>query len=308
MPSLKDLRNRITSVKSTRKITSAMKMVAASKLRRAQEQAHAAQPYAQRMQGMLSRLAANYVVTPAAPRMLVGSGSDQVHLLIVLTSDRGLAGGFNSYVVREARRQIATLVADGKTVKLLTVGRKARDLLRRDHRDKILESLEGIGRKKLSFTDATVIAKAALDQFDAGQVDVITIIYNRFKSVMAQVPTQLQMVPFKLPVVKAAAVDAHAHAHAQHDHTHVVPPASYEFEPSEEEILAELLPRNFAIQLYSALLDSAAGEQAARMTAMDNATRNAGDAINRYTLAYNRARQAAITKELIEIVSGAEAL
>jgi F-type H+-transporting ATPase subunit gamma len=297
MPSLKDLRNRIGSVKSTRKITSAMKMVAASKLRRAQEQAHAAQPYAQRMQGMLSRLAANYVVTPAAPRLLVGSGTDQVHLLIVLTSDRGLAGGFNSYVVREARRQIANLLADGKTVKVLTVGRKARDLLRRDHRDRIVESLEGIGRKKLSFTDATAIAKAALDRFEAGEVDVVTVIYNRFKSVMSQVPTQLQLVPFKLPVVKAATDDGHGHA-----------PAVYEFEPSEEDILAELLPRNLAIQLYSALLDSAAGEQAARMTAMDNATRNAGDAINRYTLAYNRARQAAITKELIEIVSGAEAL
>jgi F-type H+-transporting ATPase subunit gamma len=297
MPSLKDLRNRIGSVKSTRKITSAMKMVAASKLRRAQEQAHAAQPYAQRMQGMLSRLAVNYVVTPAAPRLLVGSGGDQVHLLIVLTSDRGLAGGFNSYVVREARRQIATLVADGKTVKLLTVGRKARDLLRRDHRDRIVESLEGVGRRKLSFTDATAIAKAALDKFDAGEVDVVTVIYNRFKSVMSQVPTQLQLVPFKLPVAKTPTDDGHGHA-----------PSVYKFEPSEEDILAELLPRNLAIQLYSALLDSAAGEQAARMTAMDNATRNAGDAINRYTLAYNRARQAAITKELIEIVSGAEAL
>ncbi|WP_420244644.1 F0F1 ATP synthase subunit gamma [Roseiterribacter gracilis] len=305
MPSLKDLRNRITSVKSTRKITSAMKMVAASKLRRAQEQAHAAQPYAQRMQGMLSRLAANYVVTPAAPRLLVGSGKDQTHLLIVLTSDRGLAGGFNSYVVREARRQIAALLAEGKTVKVLTVGRKARDLLRRDHRERIIDSLEGIGRKKLSFTDATVIAKAALDKFDAGEVDVVTVIYNRFKSVMAQIPTQLQLVPFQLPKAKPVAADPHAH-HGHHEH--VVPPAVYEFEPSEEEILAELLPRNLAIQLYSALLDSAAGEQAARMTAMDNATRNAGDAINRYTLAYNRARQAAITKELIEIVSGAEAL
>ncbi|GIL41236.1 ATP synthase gamma chain [Rhodospirillales bacterium TMPK1] len=282
-----------------------MKMVAASKLRRAQEQAHAAQPYAQRMQGMLSRLAANYVVTPAAPRLLVGSGKDQTHLLIVLTSDRGLAGGFNSYVVREARRQIAALLAEGKTVKVLTVGRKARDLLRRDHRERIIDSLEGIGRKKLSFTDATVIAKAALDKFDAGEVDVVTVIYNRFKSVMAQIPTQLQLVPFQLPKAKPVAADPHAH-HGHHEH--VVPPAVYEFEPSEEEILAELLPRNLAIQLYSALLDSAAGEQAARMTAMDNATRNAGDAINRYTLAYNRARQAAITKELIEIVSGAEAL
>ncbi|MDB5367945.1 MAG: atpG [Rhodospirillales bacterium] len=304
MPSLKDLRNRIGSVKSTRKITSAMKMVAASKLRRAQEQAHAAQPYAQRMQGMLSRLAANYVVTPASPRLLVGSGADQVHLLIVLTSDRGLAGGFNSYVVREARRQIANLLVDGKTVKVLTVGRKARDLLRRDHRERIVDSLEGVGRKKLSFSDATMIAKAALDRFDSGEVDVVTVIYNRFKSVMAQVPTQLQLVPFQLPKAKPA-----NDAHDKHRGEAAGPvPASYEFEPNEEDILAELLPRNLAIQLYSALLDSAAGEQAARMTAMDNATRNAGDAINRYTLAYNRARQAAITKELIEIVSGAEAL
>jgi F-type H+-transporting ATPase subunit gamma len=308
MPSLKDLRNRITSVKSTRKITSAMKMVAASKLRRAQEQATAAQPYAQRMQGMLSRLAANYVVTPAAPRLLVGSGRDQTHLLVVLTSDRGLAGGFNAYVVREARRQISVLLAEGKTVKVLTVGRKARDLLRRDHKDRIIESLEGIGRKKLSFTDAADIAKLALAKFDAGEVDVITVIYNRFKSVMSQVPTQLQLVPFQLPKAKPVAVDPLTAAHENHDHVHHQAPAVYEFEPSEEEILAELLPRNLAIQLYSALLDSAAGEQAARMTAMDNATRNAGDAINRYTLAYNRARQAAITKELIEIVSGAEAL
>jgi F-type H+-transporting ATPase subunit gamma len=296
MPSLKDLRNKIGSVKSTRKITSAMKMVAASKLRRAQEQAQAAQPYAARMQVMLSRLAANYVVTPAAPRLLVGSGRDQTHLLIVVTSDRGLAGGFNSYVVREARRQITNLLADGKTVKILTVGRKARDLLRRDHRDRIVESLEGVGRQRLSFNDAAAIAKAALDRFESGEVDVVTLVYNRFKSVMSQVPTHQQLVPFKLPEAKPL--------HGEEGHA----PAVYAFEPGEEEILAELLPRNLAIQLYSALLDSAAGEQAARMTAMDNATRNAGDAINRYTLAYNRARQAAITKELIEIVSGAEAL
>jgi F-type H+-transporting ATPase subunit gamma len=295
MPSLKDLRNRITSVRSMRKITSAMKMVAASKLRRAQEQAQVAQPYADRMAGILARLAANYTPSPSSPRLLTGSGSDRVHLLIVITSDRGLAGGFNSNAVREARRAIRQLLADGKEVKLLTVGRKAKDLLRRDNADRIVKSFEGIGRKRVSFAEAEEVGRAVLTLFESGAFDIGTVIYNRFKSVVAQVPTQKQLIPFALPVVDEQPKDGE-------------PRAVYEFEPDEDEILAELLPRNFAIQIYGALLDSAAGEQAARMTAMDNASRNAEDMGKKLTLNYNRARQAYITKELIEIVSGAEAL
>ena len=295
MPSLKDLRNSIGSVRNMRKITSAMKMVAASKLRRAQEQAQIAQPYAQRMQGILSRLAANYVATTSSPKLLTGTGKDQVHLLVVVTSDRGLAGGFNSNAVREARKTIRQLLAEGKEVKLLTVGRKAKDLLRRDHADRLGRTFEGIGSKRVAFSEAEGIANAIVAMYEAGEFDVCTIIYNRFKSVIAQIPTATQLIPFALPVDAAKTEAAAARA-------------VYEFEPSEDEILEALLPRNFAIQIYGALLDSAAGEQAARMTAMDNASRNAEDLTKRLTLRYNRARQAAITKELIEIVSGAEAL
>ena len=295
MPSLKDLRNSIASVRNMRKITSAMKMVAASKLRRAQEQAQVAQPYAERMAGILSRLAANYVATASSPKLLSGTGKDQVHLLVVVTSDRGLAGGFNSNAVREARRVIRQLLVDGKEVKLLTVGRKAKDLLRRDQADRLGKTFEGIGSKRVAFSEAEGVANAIVEMYEAGEFDVCTIIYNRFKSVISQVPTTTQLIPFALPTgtVKADA--------------HEVRPV-YEFEPSEDEILAALLPRNFAIQIYGALLDSAAGEQAARMTAMDNASRNAEDLTKKLTLRYNRARQASITKELIEIVSGAEAL
>jgi len=295
MPSLKDLRNSIGSVRNMRKITSAMKMVAASKLRRAQEQAQIAQPYAQRMQGILSRLAANYVATTSSPKLLTGTGKDQVHLLLVVTSDRGLAGGFNSNSVREARKVIRQLLTEGKEVKLLTVGRKAKDLLRRDQANRMVQTFEGIGSKRVAFTEAEGIANAIVAMYEAGAFDVCTIIYNRFKSVIAQIPTATQLIPFALPVdaVKTESREARA---------------VYEFEPSEDEILEALLPRNFAIQIYGALLDSAAGEQAARMTAMDNASRNAEDLTKRLTLRYNRARQAAITKELIEIVSGAEAL
>jgi F-type H+-transporting ATPase subunit gamma len=295
MPSLKDLRNSIASVRNMRKITSAMKMVAASKLRRAQEQAQVAQPYAERMAGILSRLAANYVATASSPKLLAGTGKDQVHLLVVVTSDRGLAGGFNSNSVREARRVIRQLLADGKEVKLLTVGRKAKDLLRRDQADRLGKTFEGIGSKRVAFSEAEGVANAIVAMYEAGEFDVCTIIYNRFKSVISQVPTATQLIPFALPT---GAVRAESHE---------VRPV-YEFEPSEDEILAALLPRNFAIQIYGALLDSAAGEQAARMTAMDNASRNAEDLTKKLTLRYNRARQASITKELIEIVSGAEAL
>ncbi len=295
MPSLKDLRNSIASVRNMRKITSAMKMVAASKLRRAQEQAQIAQPYAERMAGILSRLAANYVATASSPKLLTGTGKDQVHLLVVVTSDRGLAGGFNSNAVREARRTIRQLLADGKEVKLLTVGRKAKDLLRRDQSDRLSRTFEGIGSKRVAFSEAEGVAHAIVEMYEAGEFDVCTIIYNRFKSVISQVPTATQLIPFALPTETAKA-----------DSNEVRP--VYEFEPSEDEILAALLPRNFAIQIYGALLDSAAGEQAARMTAMDNASRNAEDLTKKLTLRYNRARQASITKELIEIVSGAEAL
>jgi F-type H+-transporting ATPase subunit gamma len=295
MPSLKDLRNSIASVRNMRKITSAMKMVAASKLRRAQEQAQVAQPYAQRMAGILSRLAANYVASENSPKLLAGTGKDQVHLVVVVTSDRGLAGGFNSNSVRFARGLIRQLLADGKEVKLLTVGRKAKDLLRRDQASRLGHTFEGIGSKRVTFAEAEKVAETIVQMYEAGEFDVCTIVYNRFKSVISQIPTSTQLIPFALPEGQTRA-DSHEVR------------AVYEFEPSEDEILAALLPRNFAIQIFGALLDSAAGEQAARMTAMDNASRNAEDLTKKLTLRYNRARQAAITKELIEIVSGAEAL
>jgi F-type H+-transporting ATPase subunit gamma len=295
MPSLKDLRNSIGSVRNMRKITSAMKMVAASKLRRAQEQAQVAQPYAQRMAGILSRLAANYVASESSPKLLAGTGKDQVHLVVVVTSDRGLAGGFNSNSVRFARGLIRDLLAQGKEVKLLTVGRKAKDLLRRDQASRLGPTFEGIGSKRVTFAEAENVANTIVQMYEAGEFDVCTIVYNRFKSVISQVPTATQLIPFALPEGQTRA------------ESHEVR-AVYEFEPSEDEILAALLPRNFAIQIFGALLDSAAGEQAARMTAMDNASRNAEDLTKKLTLRYNRARQAAITKELIEIVSGAEAL
>jgi F-type H+-transporting ATPase subunit gamma len=294
MPSLKELRNSIASVRNMKKITSAMKMVAASKLRRAQEQAQVAQPYAERMAGILTRLAANYVASASSPRLLTGTGKDDVHLLVVVTSDRGLAGGFNSNSVREARRVVRQLTEAGKEVKILTVGRKAKDLLRRDNADRLGKSFEGIGGRKVTFAEAEGVANAILAMFEAGEFDVCTIVYNRFKSVVAQIPTQRQLIPFTVPSTENKEEDGVK--------------SVYEFEPSEDEILAELLPRNFAIQIYGALLDSAAGEQAARMTAMDNASRNAEDMTKKLSLTYNRARQAYITKELIEIVSGAEAL
>ncbi|MCW2244700.1 F-type H+-transporting ATPase subunit gamma [Azospirillum fermentarium] len=297
MPNLKDLKLRIDSVKSTQKITSAMKMVAASKLRRAQEQAEAARPFAERMGRMLSSLAVNVQGGGEGPKLMTGTGSDQVQLLVVISSDRGLCGAFNGSIVRETRRQIQRLQAEGKTVKLLTVGRKARDQLRRDYASLIVESYEDVGRRKLSFADADRIAKKVLEMYDAGEYDVCSVVYNQFKSAISQVVTLQQIVPFAVPETAAAAEGAAAEAKPV-----------YEFEPDEEQILAELLPRNLAIQIYRSLLESAASEQGARMTAMDNATRNAGDMINRLTITYNRTRQAYITKELIEIISGAEAI
>jgi F-type H+-transporting ATPase subunit gamma len=293
MPSLKEFRNRIASVKSTRKITAAMKMVAASKLRRAQSHAEASQPYAARMSSMLSRLVANTQVHAGSPVLLAGTGREDVHLLVVLTSDRGLCGGFNAQIVRQARLKIRELQDAGKTVKLVCVGRKGRDVLKRDHADKIIQSFEGIGKKRLAFSDALEVSRYILSLIDAKGFDVCTLLYNQFKSVIRQDVTVQQIVPFAREKTAGEAAG---------------PKAVYEFEPGEDEILESLLPLNLAVQIFRALLDSAAGEQAARMTAMDNSTRNAGDMINKLTVKYNRARQAYITKELIEIISGAEAV
>jgi F-type H+-transporting ATPase subunit gamma len=294
MASLKDLRGRINSVKSTRKITSAMKMVAASKLRRAQAAAEAARPYAERMAGMLSRLAANVAGTPGAPRLLVGTGKDQVHLVIAMTADRGLAGAFNSGVGRQARSLVRRLVSEGKTVKILAVGRKGRDYLRREFADNFSGDLMMGGRKTIEFTAAKDVANTVFEMFERGEFDVATVVYNQFKSVIAQIPTEMQIIPLPLPEVT--------------EETGSGPRAVYEFEPDEETILLRLLPQNLAIQIYRAMLESNAGFYGAQMTSMDNATRNAGDMINRLTQNYNRTRQANITRELIEIISGAEAL
>ncbi len=292
MPSLKDLRLRIRSVRSTQKITSAMKMVAASRLRRAQEQAEAARPYSMRMERMLGSLATNLAGMANAPPLLAGTGNDATHLLVVACSDRGLAGGFNATILREARRTIRELHGAGKTVKLVTIGRKGRDLLRRDHARLIIDSLIDVGRPRLTFESAQGIAQRLVLRFGAGEFDRATIVYNRFRSAISQVVTKQQLVPFAPPAATAPPTAG----------------AIYEFEPDEEEILKDLLPRALAVQLFTALLENAASEQGARMTAMDNATRNAGDMIDRLNMTYNRTRQASITKELIEIISGAEAL
>jgi F-type H+-transporting ATPase subunit gamma len=294
MPSLRDLRVRIRSVRSTQKITSAMKMVAASRLRRAQEQAEAARPYALRMERVLASLAARMSGLSGSPKLLAGTGKDQVHLLVVATSDRGLAGGFNATILREARRQIRALTGAGMEVKILTIGRKGRDGLRRDHARLIVDSLTDIGRRRVSFDEARGISQRILTMFEAGEFDACSIVFNRFRSAMTQIVTVQQLIPFAQPEAAAAPAPEGG--------------AIYEFEPDEEEILAELLPRNLAVQVYTALLENAASEQGARMTAMDNATRNAGEMIDRLTMNYNRTRQAVITKELIEIISGAEAL
>jgi F-type H+-transporting ATPase subunit gamma len=294
MATLKDLRGRINSVKSTRKITSAMKMVAASKLRRAQAAAEAARPYAERMEAMLGRLAANVAGTPGAPRLLVGNGKDQVHLIVAMTADRGLAGAFNSGVGRQARTLVRRLLSEGKTVKILAVGRKGRDYLRREFADNMSGDLMLGGRKTIEFAAAKDVANRVFEMFERGEFDVATVVYNRFKSVIAQIPTEMQIIPLPLPEAKEEAGSGTK--------------AIYEFEPDEETILLRLLPQNLAIQIYRAMLESNAGFYGAQMTSMDNATRNAGDMINRLTQNYNRTRQANITRELIEIISGAEAL
>ena len=299
MPGLKDLRNRINSVKSTQKITSAMKMVAAAKLRRAQEQAEAARPYAERMERMLGSLAASLAGAGGAPPLLAGTGRDAVHLVVVATSDRGLCGGFNSSIVRAARNDVRALRQDGKEVRILCVGRKGRAQLARDFGSLIVDTIDDLGKPRLGFNDARTVARRVLGMFDDGAFDVCTVYYNRFQSVMRQVPTGRQLIPFAPPADDAAPDSGPAAPGA---------PAVYEYEPEEEDILARLLPLNLSVQIYRALLENAASEQGARMAAMDNATRNAGDMIDRLTLNYNRTRQAQITKELIEIVSGAEAL
>jgi F-type H+-transporting ATPase subunit gamma len=299
VPSLKALRLRIRSVRSTQKITSAMKVVAASRLRRAVQQVEAARPYAQRMERVLGSLAGRMAGLPGAPPLLVGTGKDETHLLVVATSDRGLAGGFNASILREARRRIRELEAGGRTVVILIIGRRGRDGLRRDYGRLIRDSLTEIGQRRLSFDEARDIAERILVLFQAGGFDVCTIIYNRFRSAMTQIVTVEPLIPFAPGVADRPEPGLETGLRAG---------AVYEFEPSEEEILAELLPKNLAVQIFTALLENAASEQGARMTAMDNATRNAGDMIDRLTLNYNRTRQAAITKELIEIISGAEAL
>jgi F-type H+-transporting ATPase subunit gamma len=295
MPSLKTYRLRIRSVQSTQKITKAMKMVAAAKLRRAQEQAMAARPYAEAMDKILASLGASFK-GGTGPRLLAGTGFDKVHLVIVATADRGLCGGFNSTIVREARRYIRVLLAEGKTVKIMCVGRKGREQLRRDFGGNIVETITDLGRPRLSFGDAQKVTSRVMEMFAAGEFDVATVIFNQFKSAMTQIVTRQQIIPPPAPEAGATAAPASMGG------------AVYEFEPDEGEILADLLPRNLTVQIFRVLLENAASFYGSQMTAMDNASRNAGDVIKKLTLQMNRSRQASITKELIEIISGAEAV
>ena len=290
MPNLKDLKNRINSVKSTRKITQAMQMVAAAKLRRAEESASAARPYAERFNAVLGGLAAGVGSSEDAPKLLAGTGSDDVHLLIVMTAERGLCGGFNSSIVKMARARIETLLAEGKTVKLITVGKKGREQLRRDHEDRLIHHADLSDVKKVGYVEAQAIAEEVLNRYDAGDYDVATIYFSAYESVISQIPTERQIIPAKF--------DAEDGAEAEY----------FDYEPDEQAVLAELLPRGVATQIFAALLENGASEQGARMSAMDNATRNAGEMIDRLTIEFNRTRQAVITNELIEIISGAEAL
>ena len=290
MASLKDMRVRIAATKATQKITKAMQMVAASKLRRAQAAAEAARPYAERMEKVLSNIASSVTDLGSAPKLLAGTGSDNVHLLVVCTAERGLCGAFNSSIVRLAREKINSLMAVGKTVKILCVGRKGADQLRRLYSAHILEVIE-LRVKTLGFEHAERVSRKIGELFEASEFDVATLFFSRFRSVIAQIPTALQVIP---PVFEAKTAEG--------------PAAAYEYEPDELDILSELLPRNITVQVFRALLENAASEQGARMSAMDNATRNAGDMIRKQTIKYNRTRQAMITKELIEIISGAEAL
>lgn len=292
MPSLKDLKNRIASVKATQKITKAMKMVAAAKLRRAQEAAEAARPYSQRMGAVLANIAQAVGSDDSAPRLMTGTGKDDVHLLIVCTAERGLCGGFNSQIARFARDHARKLLAAGKTVKIFCVGKKGYDSLRREFAANIVERTDLREVKRVSFENADTIGRKVISMFDKGEFDVATLFYSEFKSVISQVPTAQQLIPAAAPeaVVASGAF------------------AVYEYEPDAGAILSDLIPRNISVQIFRALLENVAGEMGAKMSAMDNATRNAGEMINKLTLSYNRQRQAQITKELIEIISGAEAL
>jgi len=299
MANLKDLKVRITSVQSTKKITSAMKMVAAAKLRRAQESAEAARPFAERMERMLGSLAASLGGVDGAPELLAGNGKDQTHLLVAFTADRGLCGGFNGSIVRQTRKMAHKLKADGKAVKILFVGRKAHDVMKREFANETIDVVIGIVKKGVEFHEAAGVADRITTMFEAREFDVCTIVFNRFQSAMTQIVTPQQLIPFSPAVVgdedeEAAAVEG--------------PKSVYIFEPDEEEILADLLPRNLGMQIFQAMLESSASEHGARMSAMDSASRNAGDMIDSLTMTYNRTRQAVITKELIEIISGAEAL
>jgi F-type H+-transporting ATPase subunit gamma len=292
MPSLKDLRNRIASVKATRKITKAMQMVAAAKLRRAQEAAVAARPYSERMSAVIGNLASAMEGQAGAPTLLTGTGFDETHLLIVATAERGLCGGFNSSIAKIAREHADRLIAQGKTVKIFTVGKKGNDALKRVYGKYIVEHIDFRSVKQMSFAEAQAVAHKVLHMFHAGEFDVATLFFSEFKSVISQKPTALRLIPADVSGGKPADLGG----------------AVYEAEPEEGEILADLLPRNIAVQIFRGLLENAASEQGARMSAMDNATRNAGDMINKLSIKYNRQRQAQITKELIEIISGAEAL
>jgi len=290
LPSLKDLKNRIESVKSTRKITKAMQMVAAAKLRRAQDAAEASRPYTERFNAVMAGLAASVGGSDSAPKLLAGTGKDDVHLLVVMTAERGLCGGFNSNIAKLARTHAADLLAAGKTVKILTVGKKGRDAIKRDYGDHFVGHVDLTEVKRVGYANAQDIAKDVLGRFDAGEFDVATIFYARFENVVTQHPTAQQIIPAKFE--DAGEGEA----------------TLYDYEPGEEEILADLLPRGVATAIFSALLENAASEQGARQSAMDNATRNAGEMIDKLTIEFNRSRQAVITNELIEIISGAEAL
>ncbi len=295
MASLKDLRNRIASVKATQKITKAMQMVAAAKLRRAQEAAEAARPYSERMGAVLANIA-SAVDAADAPPLMTGTGKDDVHLLIVATAERGLCGGFNSQISRLAREHTRQLLAAGKTVKIITVGKKGYDILRRDFASLIIERIELRDVKQVGFGNADQIGRKVIQLFNQGEFDVATLFYSQFKSVISQVPTAQQLIPASAPAAPDQSVDSSGGT------------AIYEYEPDANEILGDLIPRNISVQIFRALLENAAGEMGAKMTAMDNATRNAGDMIDKLSITYNRQRQAQITKELIEIISGAEAL
>ena len=292
MPSLKDLKNRIESVKNTRKITKAMQMVAAAKLRRAQDSAEASRPYTERFNSVLGALASANAAGSGGPQLLVGTGKDQTHLLVVMTAERGLCGGFNSNIAKLAKSHALKLLEQGKTVKILTVGKKGRDVVKRDLGKHFVDHIDLSEIKSIRYTDAQAISKSILERFTAGEFDIATLFYSKFVNVVTQIPTAQQVIPASFDDDEGTETES----------------VNYEYEPTEEEILADLLPRGVGTQIFAALLENGASEQGARMSAMDNATRNAGDMIDKLTIQYNRSRQAVITNELIEIISGAEAL